>query len=323
MENAVTWHERFINALDEKYPKRAKLTQALMDLLCIERESVYRRLRKDVSFSVYEIIKISSEWNISLDKITGLNSGQIPFFMQPINYIEPSKHESKFLQKVIQSISFLKDFPDTEFMDICNKLPRKLLAGYSYLNQFYLFKWRYQYSSEKKPIPFSQVIISEEQKQIIADYYKAIKNVPKSNFIFDHHLFDYLVCDIQYFHSIQMITEKEKELIKKDLCNLLDYLQEVATHACYPETQNKVNIYVSQINIDTNYSYTYTCKNHVNICFIHVFDKYEIHTFDSEMVSNFIKWMQLRKRTSVNITGVDEKRKIEYFSKQRKLLETL
>ena len=323
MENSVTWYDMLIKTLDEKYPKRSELIQALVDLLCIEREAVYRRLRKDVSFSIYEIVKISSTWNISLDKITGLNSGQVPFFMQPMNYIEPSKQESKFLRHVIQSISFLKNFPDTEFMDVSNKLPRKLLAGYKYLDQFYLFKWKYLYSHEKKPLMFSQVIVSEEKRQLTAEYYKAIKNVPKSTFILDHHLFDYLVRDVQYFNSIQMINDDERELIKKDLYDLLDYLQEIATHACYPETQNKVNIFISQLNIDTNYSYTYTHKNHVNICFIHVFDKFEVHTFESEMVSNFIKWMQLRKRTSINITGVDEKSRIEYFTRQRKLVETL
>ena len=321
MENGITWYDGFIKALDERYSKRSKLIQALVDLLCIEREAVYRRLRKDVSFSIYEIIKISSAWNISLDKITGLNSGQIPFFMQPVNYIEPSKQELNFLREIIQSINLLKDFPDTEFMDICNRLPRQFLAGYKYLNQFYLFKWKYQYNSEKKPFTFSQATISEEMKLLTADYYKAIKNVPQSNFIFDHSLFNYLVCDIQYFYSIQMITGEEKELIKKDLNSLLDYLFEVTTNGCYPETKNKVNLYISQLNIDTTFSYTFT--DQINICYVHVFDKYEIYTYDAEMVSNFRTCMQLRKRTSTHIMEVDEKSKMEYFTKQRQLIDTL
>jgi len=316
-----SWYESFVEALLERYPKKTQLVEALMDLLFIEREAVYRRLRKDVAFSVHEIVKISSEWNISLDSIVNINTGKISFQMHPINYITPSEQELKFIHYVIQSINNIKDFPDTEFMDICNKLPRQLLAGFGYLNQFHLFKWLYQLGSEKKAVPFSQIMISEEQRRLTADYYRAIKNVPQSSFIFDRLLFEHLVNEIDYFHSIRMITDDDKELIKKDLYALLDYLSEVAAQACYPETQNKVNLYVSRLNVDTNYSYAYT--NRINICFVHVFDKYEIYTLDLETAASFRTWMQLKKRTSVQISEVDQKGRIEFFTRQRQIVELL
>jgi len=316
-----SWYESFVKTLYERYPKKTHLVEALMDLLCIEREAAYRRLRKDVAFSVHEIVKISSAWNISFDKIINISSGKIPFQMQPINYIAPSKQELKFLKFVIQSINNLKDFPDTEFMGICNKLPRHLLAGFGYLNQFYLFRWMYQCGNEKKTVPFSQIIISEEQLRLTADYYRAVKTLPQTNFIFDRLLFEHLTSEIAYFHSIQMITDDDKKLIKTDLHALLDYLSEIATNGCYPETQNKVNLYVSQLNVDTNYSYTFTSQ--INICFVHVFDKYEIYTYDDEMAASFRTWMQLKKRTSILLSEVDQKSRIEFFARQRQTVDML
>jgi len=320
MKNGV-WYDCFLETLFAKFPKKTLLVDALMDLLNIEREAVYRRLRNNVLFSIHEIVKISSTWNISLDEITGNSSGKISFLMQPIDYVVPSKQELKFLQDIVQSINNFKDHHDTEFMNICNKLPRQLIAGYSYLNQFYLFKWMYQYGNEKKPVPFGQLIISEEKLQLTADYNKAIKTVPQTNFIFDRLIFDYLVSDIRYFHSIKMITNEEKELIKKDLFTLLDYLLDVATHGCYPETKNRVNLYISDLNVDTNYSYTHT--NQLSICFVHVFDKYEIYTFDTEMVENFKTWMRLKKRSSIQISEVDNKSRIDFFAKQQQLVDML
>ncbi|MDR2971697.1 MAG: hypothetical protein LBU83_07210 [Bacteroidales bacterium] len=315
------WYDCFIQALYEKYPRRSHLILALKDLLFIEREAVYRRLRKDVLFSINEIVKIASEWHISLDKITSVNSGKIPFLMQPMNYIDPSKEELKFLRQIIDALHYFKDFSETEFMDICNKLPRQLHAGYKYLNLFYLFKWNYQYGDKKKTVPFSQTTISEEKTLLDASYYQAIKQVPNSNFIWDRMIFDYLVSDILYFQSIQVITDEDKKLIKNDLYALLDYIQEVADKGCYPETQNKVNLYISQLSIDANYSYTFTPE--VNICFVHAFEKFEIYTFEKEMVENFRNWMQLKKRTSVQISEVDERSRIEFFSKQRQLVDQL
>jgi len=315
------WYDNFLDAIGKKYPKKTQLVQALMDLLFIEREAVYRRLRKSVLFSMSEVIKIAATWKISLDEVTGLNKEHISFQMHQLNYLDPSEKELNFLRSIVQSISYLRHFPDTEFMDICNKLSRQFFAGFPHLNQFYLFKWMHQYGVDSETIPYSKTIISEEKLKLTAEYYQAIKHVPNSNFILDKRLFDYLINDIRYFHSIYLITDEEKERIKNDLYNLLDYLLEVANKGCYPETQNRVNLYVSQLNIDTNYSYTFTPE--AKICYIHVFEKYEIYTLNPEMVANFRTWMQLKKRTSIKISEVDEKTRIEFFSKQRQLVDGL
>ena len=315
------WNDCFIKALYERFPQKSQLMKELSDLLHIEREAVYRRLRQDVIFSMQEVVKISVAWNISLDRITGIHSGLVPFFMQPVNYLEPSEQELKFLRHIIHSVDLLKDIPDTEFRNICNKLPRQLLAGFDQLNKFHLFRWMYKYGNAKYVVPFSQVNISEEKIRLDAEYYRAIKNVPKSVFLFDENLFDYLVYDIRYFHSIKMITCEEKDHIKKDLFALLNYLKEVARYGSYPETNSEVHLYISRLCIDTNYSYVFTKQ--ANICFVHVFDKFEIYTYEPDMVANFRIWMQLKQRSSIQISGVDEKSQIEYFEKQHRTVDTL
>ena len=319
MANEV-WYDHFMGALFGKYPKKTQLAKALMDLLCLEREAAYRRLRGDVHFTASEIVKISSAWNISLDEITGVSAGKIPFLLQPINYIAPTEQELNLLQHIVQSIYGITDYPDTEFMDICNKLPRQLLAGFGSLNRFYLFKWQYQYGSEKKPLPFSQVAISEDMRRLTADYYSAIKHVPVTNFIFDRKIFEDLVDEIRYFYHIQMITEDEIVALTNDLYSLLDYLSEVAANGCYPETQNKVNMFISNLKINTNYSYTST--NRTSTCFVHVFDKYEIFTHNSEMLENFKAWMHQKKRSSIQISEIDAKSRIDFFNRQRELVAT-
>ena len=316
-----TINDNFIEILQNKFPKKAQLTEALVDLLDTERETVYRRLRKEVVFTADEIIKIASKWNISLDELTGTNLERTALHLKQINYLKPNAKEINFLRSVIQSINSFKDFPKTEFLNICNKLPRELLAGYEYLNKFYLFKWKYQYDNASKFPNFSQITISEEQLQITSEYHQAIKQVPNSTFIWDSRLFYYLVNDIRYFYSVYLITKEEKEIIKEELHQLLDYMLDVAAHGYYPETHKKVNLYISQINIDTNYNYTFTPE--ANICFIHAFEKYEIYTFNSETVANMMTWMQLQKKTAIPISKVDEKNRIEFFIQQKILVNSL
>jgi len=130
-----------------------------------------------------------------------------------------------------------------------------------------------------------------------------------------------LIDDINYFCSIYLITDKEKELIKKDLIALWNYWYEVAAKGYYPETQNKVYLYISHLNIETNYTYTYSPE--ISVCFIIVFEKYDIFSLNTEMVKNFISWMRWKKRTAIQISEVDEKSRIEFFAQQRELLDSL
>ena len=317
----VTWYDAFMEIITKKYPQKKQLTKVLMELLSLEREAIYRRLRNEVNFSASEIVTLATAWNISLDEIIGINIGKISFQLRTLNYLDPSEEEVNFLHQIIQSIEKLKHYPSTEYMDVCNKLPRQLLAGYEHLNKFHLFKWAYQYSTDNEAIPFSEIHISKEKLELTKTYYRAVKEVPNTHFVFDYKIFDYLVNDIKYFYSIYLITDAEKELIKKDLLNLLDYLQEVAKKGYYPETQNKVSIYVSQLKIPTGYSYTLTPD--ANICYVHVFEKFEVFSYHSEMVENFLSWMQLKKRTSIQISEVDEKSRIEFFTTQKQLVKCL
>jgi len=315
------WYDSFLDALSIKYPKKTQLIQELMDLLCIGQEAAYRRLRKDVIFHAYEIAKIASEWNVSLDKIIDVAPGKISFQMQLVDYFDLSNQDEYLFQSIIEDILYTSDFPETEYMDTCNKLPRSLFAGYNYLNQFYLFRGFSNTITGEKSVPFSEVLIPEKSRRLTENFYQAVKQIPNTNFILDYRLFDNLISDVRFFYSVRLITDEEKKFIKNDLYALLDYLSEVASYGYYPETKNKVSFYISQLSVDTNYSYIITDK--ANVCFVRAFDRYEIHTHNEEMIERFKTMMKFRKRTSIQISEVDAKRRIDYFEKQRQVVESL
>jgi len=314
------WYDYFLEALYKKYPKKAQLTEALMDLLGIERESAYRRLRKDIIFPVHELAKIAYEWNISLNEIVGIKSGEIVFKTQLWNYLNPSGEELNAMRFFSEDSAYTREFPNMECMEISNKLPRMIITGFQYLAKFYLLKWNYQYCNEEA-LPFSQLSYPKEVDQLSKKYYMISKNLGTVSFILDHNVTHEMVDDIRYFHSIYLISDEEKELIKKDLYTALDYVMEVAAKGYWPETGNKVNLYISHLSIDTCYSY-YRSEN-MNFCCIHAFGKNEIWSKDEGMVENFINWMQSKKRSSFLISEADERSRIEFFMTQRDIIDGL
>ena len=325
MDNRIDndfWYDLFLDKINQKYPQKPQLAEALMDLLYIERESAYRRLRKEVLFPPHELVKIAREWNISLDDIVGITASEVPFQMKYFNYSNPSDHELKEMRKSIQKIKQYKDSNnDLEYMEICNKLPRSISSGFAHLARFFIYKWMYQYNNDYQMIPFSQMVIPPKLNQIKSEYYSAMKNLTTCSYIWDHMLFEYLVWDIRYFCSIRLVSEEDKELIKADLHTLLHYMMEVATKGVFPETQKKAVLFISQVHISTNYSYFYA--NDWEISRIHAFTKYEIFTTNPELASNFRNWMQIKKKAANQISEVNEKGRIEFFTQQHQIVDSL
>jgi len=316
-----TWYDIFIELLQEKYPKSSQLISELMNLLCIEREAAYRRLKKTVLFTADEIAKIAATWNISLDEIIGVNSGIVPFQMFPFNYLNPSPKELIYLQKRVRMLEHLKTCASSEYMEVCNRLPRPISIGFQNLYRLEVLNWAYQYNNDESQKMFSKILFTQKVSEEFEKYKKTVVFIKNTSFILDEMVFEYVVNNIQYYNSVLVITDEEKEILKKELHALLDYLMEIASKGYYPESQKKVDLYISQLCIDTNYSYYYT--DTLKTCRIHAFGKFDITSLESTMVANFRNWMNLKKRSAIQISEVNEKRRFEYFTEQRKIVDSL
>ncbi|MDR0206836.1 MAG: hypothetical protein LBI45_06230 [Bacteroidales bacterium] len=319
--NEMIWYDIFLEKLNKKFPKKNQLVEELMKLLCIEREAVYRRLRKDVTFLAHEINTLAVSWDISLDGLLGLHTGLVSFQMQPLHYLDPSSKEMNNLKKRVKSLEHIKTSIDSEYMEVCNKLPRPFASGFMNLYRLKIFYWAFLYNIDEKPLKFADIIIPEKICREFEKYNMLIKNITNSSFIIDKQSFEFIVNNIRYYRSVLFITDEEKELIKKELYLFLDYMENIAYNGYYPETHKKVNIYVSQLHLNTNYSYYYTDK--LKSCRIHAFGKFDINSYDRDMVEKFRKWMNQKKRAAIQISEVNERSRIEYFASQRKIVDGL
>ena len=313
------WYDRFMETLNKKFPKNALLVQALVDLLPIEKEAVYRRLRRDVFFTSEEIAKISFAWNISMDKIVGVDSDKVNFQMYPVNFYDPKKSDLDYLQKTIQLFSRLKEGVFSEYIEVCNKIPRSLFVRFPHIRNFYKFIWMYKYDSENNEVPYSKVVFSEQMQKIMSDYVISTGNITEMHYIFDKSIFNDFIDDVRYFHEIDLIIGEEKELIKKDLLKLLEFLSDATKTGIFPDTKNKIYLYVSHINIDTSYSSF--CTDDYKVFRVHIFGEYESKNYDATTVLNFKKLLQSKKHTAYKISADDEKSRKKYFSEQRELIE--
>ena len=317
------WYDSFLNALYEKFPQKAELVKALMDLLVLEREAVYRRLSKKIVFPTFEIIKIASAWHISLDNIMESNVGNVLFQMHLMDYVNPTKADFDVLRKRILFIDLLRD-TTSEYIEVSNILSRTFIAGFPTLYKFSIFKWAYEYYDfgDNLNTNMGDIAFSEELLDLVRIYYKGMRLVTDTTYILDSMVFNHLVDDIQYFYSIFLISDDDKKCCKEELHSLLYYLQNVADMGCFPETKKRVQLFISTLHISTSYSY---CRygNNAEVCRMHPFNMYDSVSTNPVVGRDFRAWTQKKKRTAVLISETDAKFRAEFFRQQHALVDTL
>ncbi|MDR0427945.1 MAG: hypothetical protein LBH12_05010, partial [Dysgonamonadaceae bacterium] len=139
--------DMFIDTLSQKIDKKSDLVNFIVDSLNIEKESVYRRLNKKVSFSISEMGILASKLGISIDGMLKYQKK----YTSPRAYtlsLPKSIHSIDTLINWIEDdVKILHDISKepVEFETTFHDLPLEFVIPYNNLLKFSYFKWAYYY----------------------------------------------------------------------------------------------------------------------------------------------------------------------------------
>ena len=315
-------YEALLAEIRKKIPQNSKLVSKLVDILSIEKEAVYRRLRCEVPFTFHEIIIISKELGLSLDNIVGIDTEKrIPFQLQLIEFLDPLEIDYLMMEEYANIYKYAKLENNTEKATLSCTLPQALYSGYSNLIRFYLFKRYYHYENNTPSKTFQDIPISTRLLDFFKNNFIETKNISITYYILDSQTFQYLVNDIKYFNSIRLISDNDILNIKEELFQLIDYIEKLTINGYYEETGNKVNFYISDIHIETNYTYIEVSNLKISLIWTFLLD---CATSLDEKTFNVMKtWLKSVTRTSTLISVSGEKSRTLYFERQRKIINDL
>ncbi len=164
------FYTHFMAILQKRYPVKSDLVNALTDLLHLEKESIYRRLRYDVYFTAEEMMRIAGAWNISLDNIVSTYPDKtMPFHLQMTGFVDPTEEDYAILEQHNRGLELVAADPKGFAIEIVNALPRGLYARSEHLTRFFSMKWYHKYKPEKA-LAFSQVRIPQRLRNIDLEY---------------------------------------------------------------------------------------------------------------------------------------------------------
>ena len=314
-------YDSFLEEIVHKIPHKIEVVNTLADMLCLAREAVYRRLRKEVPFTFHEVMAISRHLGISLDNLETKDSPRTqPFRLKLIEYINPAASDFALMEEMTSIMKTFKEGSDARAGEITNILPQPLYATFPSVFKFHLFKWKYQSNRSERALPYKDIVVVDRLQKIQEEYVSWARRL-HADYVFDRMIFRYMVTNIEYFYYIGLVTREEVRSIMDDLLRILDAIDHLLRTGAFKDTGKRVNIYISGINIDTNYVYVSAPGYRLTI--IKAFLLNGIASTDTATFEEVQCWMHSLQKQSVLITGSGEKERFGFLSEQHQVVESL
>ena len=313
--------KNLIETLQDRIPQRGQLAEVLTEVLGIEKEAVYRRLRGSVPFSFQEIHTIALHFGLSLDSIAenvSPNSRQLQVITVELS--EPQEKYFKRIEDFTTSIDSLKDDPDSESGAIGSIIPSSICVNYEYIYKFYILQWVHQFGNLQTMQTYAEISVPERLQQLNRDFIESLRNTPKSVYIFDRSFIKYFINDVRFFYDIRQLSKEDVLLLKEELHLLIDDLERYANKGCF-ETGNKVEIYLANVHIDGNYNYIDASS--FKLTMIRSFAFTDSYSYDEAVFRNMKIWLDFLKRTSTLISEGNMAERIRFFEEQRGLVDSM
>lgn len=321
MLSADILNKNLQEAIRNRLPKGANMANTLMDILGIGKEAIYRRLRGEVPFSLYETSLIAKRFGISLDAIISINNSEnLIFEFKSLRFYNLREIDYKMLEEFLGVLKYAAQEPYSDLVFTANIFPQYPSFRYPILGKYHSFKYMYLNQHLGEIQPFHEIDFPKNLEQIFKDIINESMNIKQSCYIWDSTIFHSIVKDIKYFQSIRLIREEDIKLIKDELHRLLIYLENIAANGRF-ETGNRVQIYISNIYSDTGYSYLET--NSISLSMVSAFTFNYVVSLEAQTLARVKEAIISMKRVSTLISESGEIQRIKFFKTQREIIDTL
>jgi len=300
-------------------PPRVKSIDYLMEALNISRESVYRRIRGDISFTLEEIAKLSIDLRFSVDELIIKDMHSRVFFDLHISDTQtPSDNYVTVFEQNFHDLINQPNVKEIEIIQVLNRVPFEFIVFFTHLFKFSYYRWMHQTQESSLKYFYSDVILPEK---LIGLQQKAIENMSKlrnCTTIFDPNIFYNLMQEVQYYYKRRLINEDEFLLLKEDFLGLVNMVENIAQTG-FNKCGTKCNFYLSSINIESSTRYiTYDDQTKSQF---HINGMEPITVSHPNLCGIHKKWLDSMRKYATFITQSNEILQVRYFNKQRAFVE--
>ena len=312
-----------VNAVLKNIPKGIKSVIYLMELLDLSRESVYRRIRGDIPFTVEELAKLALTLNLSLDEIIEGSKRERVFFdfglKMPNNSIDSV---TTMLQGNSYYFDILAKSNNSNTLIALNCIYPIFTVYHPNLIKFHYFKWLVETQNNLPKNYFSNFTLPQELLELQQKIKEGIKSIIcKTTFILSPNISLSIIKDIQYYYQRKLINKEDVEVLKKDLLKMMNGAENIAKTGKLKDGNSQIDIYISIPYINSNTVY----MEYDDISEVHywIYPNSPIVIKNSAISDIQKQWFLSLKKSSTLITQSNEILQVNFFDTQRKLINKL
>ncbi|MDR2843202.1 MAG: hypothetical protein LBV57_00970 [Candidatus Symbiothrix sp.] len=244
-------NELLIKKILSKVPKHLKPIDYLKDELNISKESVYRRMRGEISFTLEEVSLIAKDLKFSIDELMDTQEANYIFLSMMAN---PSQEAVAMYEEMLtNSISLLKEiYQQSKKVLITMALTSFPFKFFSFEN---LFRFEYAlFLHQQNQIPFgtsfSDILLPPAIKTLHQDLVNYVSHLPKIVCVVDDNIFSKLIKKIKYYYDLKFISNDDLQLLYIELTQLLKQIEKIVITG-ESESRTSFSVYYSLLSIDT------------------------------------------------------------------------
>lgn len=315
------YNQKILSSVENSLPPGRKPVPYLMDLLSLSKESAYRRVRGEIPFSFEEVVRLSSDLDLSIDAIVGRKDKNRAFFdLQAGPEVSP---QDSFLEMLRQNTEIFRQMSESKESELMISLNRISVLFYTLPeNLFKFFYYRYLQKMGKfsTNFSFSELKVPSEIISLFEKHKRYSRNIKNVTYVFDHDIFIRVIKVVLYYYRRNLLTEEEFLSIRDDLFFIFDRIEKLSVKGVN-EFGTNYSLYLSSLDINSNCLYgKYDDREFAQ--FFPYLDNPMI-VYNEEVCAVQKKWIDSLKKYSTLITQSSEMLQSLFLNKQREYINSM
>jgi len=302
-----------IEEIQKNIPKGDNVVKYLTWKLGISKESAYRRMRGVVPFPLEEIQELALDLNFSVDDIIRKETPKVTN--------NKENKDDLLLTHIVSYQNFTEAITQASYRSIvfsANRIILPFIMKYDALFDLFFFSQVHRNQVFNGVRSFSELPVSEGIQTIRKSILDNFPSFDQREYIFGRDLFSGIARKIQYFRRLKLISEKEMEILKQELYQMLEKM-EVEMETGRNEKGEECFYYFSWLDVEANAICVDCVDKLVALCWC--FGVPSLHN-NSQNYTN-LEWLESQKKYTILISQSSEFIRSEFIERQKSFIESI
>lgn len=325
-KTGVIVQNQLFDLIKKQIPANYSLVDSIAELLEISNDSAYRRLRGETLVDIHELLLLCSHFKISLDKLSSNSSNLVSFNYQPLSNNQHTLLE--YLQNILGDMKKINAVENKQIVFTSEDIPIFHYFKYDILTAFKLFYWDKSilnantYEGKK----FNPNLVQPEAIQAAKEIFDLYIKIPSIE-IWTEDTIVSVLKQIEFYWESGLFENKEDALaVINQLQGMVTTIQQDAELSSklrnnVATTTPNYTLFWSEVTIGNNC--IQVTINDVQMIYFSFNTFNSMSTTHTSFCNETDTWIKNLIKKSVQISGVSEKQRYQFFMKVNNYINVL